>query len=1082
MLYFIAASILIRVAALTWSVLMWVRLRDWRMGWLTALMTYLLGRQALTLASLVPEQNPPRTELIAEVLAMGTSIVCLGMLWSLGRMIHDREAVALTLRRSEETQRALLDAIPDAMFRMSRDGTYLGYKAQDESRLIVPPSVFMGKKVSEVLPENLARMCMDAIAAALSSGAVQTYEYDFARDNEERNWEVRVSPCGADQVLVLVRNVSDRNRIARALQQTTQDLERAQAIAHTGSWISDAESSGRLTWSHETCRIFGYEPGTFDERVETFFRHVHPDDVEAVRRAAAATFRDDTPYDVEHRIVRADGQVRWVHQQAGIVRDAGGRPLRMIGVIQDITEHKLAEESLAESEQRYRNLFDLSPQPMWVFERSSLKFLAVNQAAVREYGFSEQEFLSMTLRDIRPPEEVPALERRLADTQSRPILRGVFRHHRKDGSQLEAQITATPVVFRGIRAEMVVVMDLTEQRRAQQALRESEERYRRLAEHGAVGIWEVDTEGRTIYANPNMCALLEVDSAADLRGVNFRRFFTPESLAVMDRELQRRRRGEASSYQVDLVGARGGRKTAIVSGAPMLDTGARLTSLIGTFTDITGLRIAQERLRAVEQRNAALIRQTPLGVIVWDTQRRVLEWNLTAEQIFGYTFEQAVGKTFNELIVPEPMRAAVDRVWADLLTETGGIRSTNENITSAGRRIICEWYNTPLADADGRIIGVASLVQDVTDVKRLEAELRQSQKMEAVGRLASGVAHDFSNLLTAISGFTSLARRTLSPMHPAVRSLDRVDDAARQAVGVTKALLTFSRGGGGVKAVVAIGSAVQDAVRILRRTLPANINLRLRISDAPVPVHADATQLQQVVMNLAINARDAMPRGGTLSILVQDRPGPDARDAVISVSDTGIGMSPEVRSHIFEPFFTTKPVGEGTGLGLAITHAIVKDHGGRIEVQSEPGKGTTFTILLPITTAPANPEPENEAPPMVGQGQQVLLTSGRPYLRELIASSLGSMGFRIVQFHDLESAAAASGTHAARVHVVDADTLGIPPQEAVARAESIPGEMATMFLVAEVKSLVSLVGPASRVVPKPFQISDLAATIGEALK
>ena len=177
-------------------------------------------------------------------------------------------------------------------------------------------------------------------------------------------------------------------------------------------------------------------------------------------------------------------------------------------------------------------------------------------------------------------------------------------------------------------------MDLTEQRRAQQALRESEERYRRLAEHGAVGIWEVDMEGHTIYANPRMCAMLQVDSPAELAGVNFRTFFTPESLKVADREIERRRRGEASSYEVELVGAKGGRRFAIVSGAPMLDAGAKLASLIGTFTDITPLRQAQARLHDAQQRERALIRQTPLGVIVWDTQRRVVEWNMTAEKIF----------------------------------------------------------------------------------------------------------------------------------------------------------------------------------------------------------------------------------------------------------------------------------------------------------------------------------------------------------------------------------------------------------------------------------------------------------------
>jgi two-component system cell cycle sensor histidine kinase/response regulator CckA len=471
---------------------------------------------------------------------------------------------------------------------------------------------------------------------------------------------------------------------------------------------------------------------------------------------------------------------------------------------------------------------------------------------------------------------------------------------------------------------------------------------------------------------------------------------------------------------------------------------------------------------------------------MWDVNKRVVEWNLTAEHIFGYTFEDAAGQSFEDLIVPESVRPQVDRVWAGLLTASGGVRSTNENTTRQGRHIICDWYNTPLIGADGKVMGVASLVQDVTEVKRLEEELRQSQKMEAIGRLASGVAHDFSSLLTAISGFTSLARRTLSPQHPAVRSLDRVDEAARQAVGVTKSLLTFSRGGGGApKSPVHLGKAVEDAARLLRRMLPANVVLGVRVGPEDVYVHGDTTQLQQVVMNLAINARDAMPRGGTLTIAVQVQPDQAVRKVLLSVTDTGSGMSPDVQSHIFEPFYTTKPPGEGTGLGLAITHAIIKDHGGRIEVESAPGKGTTFRIVLPVISAPDPDEQPGDglsAPALPGQGQQVLLTSGRAFLRELMASSLTSMGFQVVQLSDLEGSAAAATTRGFKVHIVDVETLGIPDQDVVDRAKQIPGILTTIYLVGEANSSAVMAGTGSVTIPKPFQISDLAGAVSEALK
>jgi PAS domain S-box-containing protein len=492
--------------------------------------------------------------------------------------------------------------------------------------------------------------------------------------------------------------------------------------------------------------------------------------------------------------------------------------------------------------------------------------------------------------------------------------------------------------------------------------------------------------------------------------------------------------------------------------------------------DITAQKKAQELIRSAQQRNELLIRQTPLGVIVWDVHGRVLEWNPTAERLFGYTAAQAMGRSFGELIVPGSAMPLVRRIWEELMAQRGGTRSTNENVTAQGRRILCDWYNTPMVNAQGVVIGVASLVQDVTELKRLEEELRQSQKMEAVGRLASGVAHDFSNLITAISGFTSLARRTLSPQHPAVRSLDRVDDAARQAVGVTKALLTFSRGGSAEKRPVQLGQTVEDSLRLFRRTLPATIAMRSRQDPEPVWVHADPTQLQQVVMNLIINARDAMPEGGSLTVSVHG----DGDSASIRVADTGSGMTPDILSHIFEPFFTTKPQGEGTGLGLSISHAIVKDHGGRIEVQSQPGRGSTFTVILPRSAERPAETDRGEPPPPVGAGQAIVLVSGRAYTRELMAAALRGIGYAVTQIGGLAEMAARSNGAGRPLFVIDLDTFGIPASEAAAAALANADPKRTLLLTSEAS--LGATDSRARLLRKPVHMNELADAVSEALQ
>ena len=298
----------------------------------------------------------------------------------------------------------------------------------------------------------------------------------------------------------------------------------------------------------------------------------------------------------------------------------------------------------------------------------------------------------------------------------------------------------------------------------------------------------------------------------------------------------------------------------------------------------------------------------------------------------------------------------------------------------------------------------ADLLREIAARKEAEAQLRQAQKLEAVGHLASGIAHDFNNLLTAISGYVALAKKTLRPDHPAVSSLESVEQVAEQAEGVTRALLTFSRKTAARKQPVELAAVVEKAAHLLKRILPAGIDLIVDTGFVSgVWVNADSVQLQQVLLNLAINARDAMPNGGRLQIrLALPRDGGIEPQAVrLIVRDTGTGMSPETLARIFEPFFTTKPRGTGTGLGLAIVHGIVTDHGGTIEVESQVGRGTTFTVALPVARAQVRPsEPVEDREPCASHGEVVLVAEDHPYVRQIMTTGLRAAGYEVGQAED----------------------------------------------------------------------------------
>ena len=284
---------------------------------------------------------------------------------------------------------------------------------------------------------------------------------------------------------------------------------------------------------------------------------------------------------------------------------------------------------------------------------------------------------------------------------------------------------------------------------------------------------------------------------------------------------------------------------------------------------------------------------------------------------------------------------------------------------------------------------------------QLESELRHAQKMEAVGTLASGIAHDFNNLLTAILGCTELVALHLSDDHPARHSLTLIEKIAEQATGVTRSLLTFAHRAPTSKRPVDLLAVLSESSRFLGRLLPASIERLQDLPDAPVWINADVTQIQQVVMNLTVNARDAMLHGGRLHVSLSTRPvvadGGVEEEAVLTVSDTGVGMSEEDRTRIFEPFFTTKERGAGTGLGLSVVHGIVADHGGRIDVVSALGKGSTFRVLLPVSPPPEAPA---ERPAIrsreKGHGELLLIVEDNEYVLEVMTAALEPVGYRVV--------------------------------------------------------------------------------------
>jgi two-component system, cell cycle sensor histidine kinase and response regulator CckA len=654
---------------------------------------------------------------------------------------------------------------------------------------------------------------------------------------------------GSESPDEMVRLIDSLHSTLAALEQSEQRLNEAQRLAQVGSWGWD--EAGRSTWSAELCRILGrtdllsastgecIPPSRISESMEL----VHPDDRSAVKAAIEAAYSDKGPFRLDLRIVRPDGEVRSLVAH-GEVLEVGGTVVGLRAAIQDVTDSEVGQRALRESEDRYRALFEKNPQPMWVYDLESLRFLAVNNAALAHYGYSRDEFLLMSILDIQPEEDVEAARLSAAQAPSGLERSGVWRHRRKDGSLLDV---------------------------------------------------EMSSHGTRFGARP------------------------------------------------------------------------------------------------------------------------------------------------------------------------------------------------------GRLV----LANDVSDRRRLEEQLRQAQKMDAIGRLAGGVAHDFNNILGVILGYGEMVRRGLPVTDPLQPKITAILRAADRAADLTRQLLTFSRKQVVQPRILDLNIVVNDMEKMLRRLIGEDVTLKTLPCPDLGSVEADAGQMEQVVMNLAVNARDAMPDGGTLLIETQNveldsshvKVHPESRvgpHIMLAVSDTGLGMDRAIAAQIFEPFFTTKGVGKGTGLGLSTVYGIVTAAGGDINVYSEVGHGTTFKVYLPRVALKADVAATVvRAPPPRGT-ETVLLVEDEAALREMVRDVLEQAGYRVIPTVGPRDAIVAAEGRTGAIHIVLTDVImpEMNGRDLVRKLVPLIGEPNVVYMSGYTDDAIGhhgLLDQGMHFLQKPFTSEQLLLKLREAL-
>jgi PAS domain S-box-containing protein len=617
-----------------------------------------------------------------------------------------------------------------------------------------------------------------------------------------------------------------------------------------------------------------------------------------------------------------------------------------------------------------------------------------------------------------------------------------------------------------------------------------------ITEGATDSIFVKDLSGRYLMIN-SAGARLVGRKVEEVIGRIDTELFTPENgrqIMAADRKVIES--GFTQTYE-ELGVAAGVPRTYLSTKGPYRDSNGQIIGLLGICRDISERKRSEQEFRQSQQKLRIHFEHTPLAVVEWDTQLRITEWSPSAERVFGYSRQEAIGRDATFLVAPA-LREYVLKMGQDILTQRGGTRSANDNLTKDGRTISCEWYNTPLVDEAGSVLGVASLVQDVTERVALEERLRQSQKMEAVGRLAGGVAHDFNNLLTVIMGYSQILTDGLPPASRLLDATTQIRSAADRAAGITRQLLAFSRKQVLTPRVIDLNDVMLNLDTMLRRLIGEDIEVLTVPGRDLGAVKADPGQIEQVLMNLALNARDAMPNGGKLTLETENMDLDDAyardhsplqpgRYVMLAVSDTGTGMSLATQAHIFEPFFTTKEVGKGTGLGLSMVYGIIKQSGGYIWVYSELNQGTTFKIYLPRIDQPAEGLGAEKRSAGVQRGTEtILLVEDDTQLRQLTTSVLAHCGYKVLSASGTEEGLELCRANHRDIRLLVTDVImpGMNGRQLAEQVKQISPLTRVLYISGYTSNAIVHYGVLDAglwFLPKPFSLSALIAKVREVL-
>ncbi len=828
------------------------------------------------------------------------------------------------------------------------------------------------------------------------------------------------------------------------------------------------------------------------------------EDAHKAEAIAKALMRGESVTGSEFSRLRRDGTVGHHTFSANPILE-DDKVIGIEGFLIDITERRQAEEERRQIEQRYRVLFDA------MNEGVALHTLVYSQGIAEDYRLLDVNTRYEEIIGVKRAQVVNKLATEAYGTKEPPYLKE-YASVVQTGRALQFETYFPPmrkhfvisVAHVGGDLFATIFFDITEQKRTQL-------HYALISENAADVIFLFDpAEQRCVYVSPSVKKLRGF-SPEEIVAQSLEESMPPHSYQMVIGELQRRTSAFESGDETARIGTndieffrKDGTTVATETVTTLVadDQGA-VRQVIGVSRDITGRKRMEDALRQSEEKFAKAFLHGPAVTMLADLADgdRLIEVNEAFMRFLGYRRDEVVGRTTAEL-----------GVWADpdeyaeikrRIQNNEKVRNFEVHFRRKNGEIAAGLVSAEAIELNGRECLIATTL-DITERKaaelekaKLEEQLRQAQKMESVGRLAGGVAHDFNNLLTVINGYSQMLSREFNPRDPRREMMEEIYQAGERAAGLTRQLLAFSRKQDLRPQFFDLNGVVGGMRSLLSRLMGEDVEVRMDLNAASAHVYADPHQLEQVVMNLAVNARDAMPEGGTMSIRTSEvtldaddspkRLGvPPGSHVLLAVSDDGGGMDEETRQRIFEPFFTTKGQGKGTGLGLSVVQGVVEQSGGRIEVETEVGKGSTFNIYLPLATGSVAAEEASEPARALGGEETVLVVEDQREVLTLTARVLIDYGYRVLTAEDADSALALCDREQGRIHLLLTDVImpKVDGRELARRMEWRRPGIKVLFMSGYTGEAIEhrgLLDVETQLLQKPFSPDGLAAKVREVL-